>query len=195
MESTRTLTVMPKTQSDASLHVVDGDHLRGPRDAPVTILVYGDYECPYTRALELALAELRGPDGGTFRSVYRYFPLREIHPHAQNAAEAAEAVYALGGAAAFWRMHDGLFAHQQQLDPVGLERLSATAGVDPIAWHASLADYRFAERVERDVRTGRANGVSGTPSIFIDGESYVGARDAQSLRGVLAMPLKAEVGR
>ena len=113
-------TTMPTTHPDTSLHVVDGDHVRGASEAPVTILVYGDYECPYTRAFELSLAQLRRLDGGAFRSVHRYFPLREIHPHAQMAAEAAEAVYALGGADAFWRMHDGLFAHQDHLDPPGL---------------------------------------------------------------------------
>src|SRR5712671_6316868 len=115
MTSTLMTPGMSKTQSYTSLQVVDGDHVRGPGDAPATILVYGDYQCPYTRAFELSLAELRRVDGGAFRSVYRHFPLREIHPQAQGAAEAAEAVYALGGVEAFWRMHDGLFAHQHHL--------------------------------------------------------------------------------
>jgi protein-disulfide isomerase len=84
------------------------------------VLVYGDYECPHTRALELALARLRRLTPDAFRSVFRHFPLRDVHPHAQMAAEAAEAVYALGGADAFWVMHDGLFAHQDQLDQPGL---------------------------------------------------------------------------
>lgn len=172
---------MSKIQSDASLQVVEGDHLRGPRDALVTIVVYGDYECPYSRAFELGLAELRRLDGNAFRSVYRHFPLREIHPRAQDAAEAAEAVYALGGGDAFWLMHDGMFARHHQLDRIGVEHLGAMSGVDPVAMRASLVDFRFAERVERDVRSGRANAVSGTPSIFIDGEYYFGARDAESL--------------
>jgi protein-disulfide isomerase len=183
--------VMPKSQLDTSLHVIDGDHVRGASEAPVTILVYGDYECPYTRRFELSLAELRRVDGDMFRSVYRYFPLREIHPHAQSAAEAAEAVNALGGAEAFWLMHDGLFAHQDHLDPLGLERQAATAGMDPMAVRAMLADHRFAERVERDVRSGLANVVGGTPTIFIDGEFYFGARDVRSLRAVLAAKVEA----
>jgi protein-disulfide isomerase len=185
---------MPKTHSDTSLQVVDGDHVRGASEAPVTILVYGDYECPYTRAFELSLAQLRRHDGNAFRSVYRYFPLREIHPHAQNAAEAAEAVYALGGAEAFWLMHDGLFAHQDHLDPPGLERQAATAGVDQTALRAALGDHRFAARVERDVRSGLANVVGGTPSIFIDGEFYFGARDVRSLRALLATKMGGAEG-
>jgi protein-disulfide isomerase len=182
MTSTLMTAAMSNTQLYTSLQVVDGDHVRGPGDAPATILAYGDYQCPYTRAFELSLAELRRLDGDTFRSVYRHFPLREIHPQAQGAAEAAEAVYALGGVEAFWRMHDGLFAHQHHLDPLGLERQGELAGVNPAAVRAALADHRFAERVERDVRSGEANVVGRTPSIFIDGEFYFGARDARALR-------------
>jgi protein-disulfide isomerase len=177
---------MPNTRSHTSLHVVDGDHVRGASEAPVTILVYGDYECPYTRAFELSLVHLRRPDGDAFRSVYRHFPLREIHSHAQSAAEAAEAVYALGGAEAFWLMHDGLFAHQDRLDRPGLERQAAATGVDPMAIREALGDHRFTGRVERDVRSGLENVVGGTPSIFIDGEFYFGARDVRSLRAFLA---------
>jgi protein-disulfide isomerase len=184
--STLMTVAMPKTQSYPALQVIDGDHIRGASEAPVTILVYGDYQCPYTRAFESSLAHLRRTDGDTFRSVYRHFPLREIHPHAQNAAEAAEAVYALGGAEAFWLMHDGLFAHQDRLDTQGLERQAVTAGVDSMALRAALGDHRCAWRVERDVRSGLANVVGGTPSIFIDGEFYFGARDVPSLRALLA---------
>jgi protein-disulfide isomerase len=173
---------MPKTQSDTTLQLVDGDHTRGVSDALVTVLVYGDYECPYTRALEISLARLRHLDANAFRSVFRYFPLREIHPHAQMAAEAAEAVYALGDADAFWIMHDGLFANQDDLELSGLLRRGEEAGVDPKALRAALEAHRFVDRVERDVQSGMANGVNGTPSVFIDGERYLGARDVQSLR-------------
>jgi protein-disulfide isomerase len=171
---------------NTSLQIVDGDHVRGPSEAVATIIVYGDYQCPYTRAFEQSLALLRRRDGDVFRSVYRHFPLREIHPHAQDAAEAAEAVYALGGAEAFWLMHDGLFAHQDRLDRRGLERQGAATGVDPLEMRAALGDHRFVQRVERDVRSGLANVVGGTPSIFIDGEFYFGARDVRSLRAFLA---------
>ncbi len=180
-------TAMPRTQTPPTLQIVDGDHTRGPADAPTTMLVYGDYECPHTRALELSLMRLRRSDGEAFRSVFRNFPLRDVHPHAQMAAEAAEAVYALAGIDAFWIMHDGLFAHQDQLEPPGLERRGAEASVDPIALRAALETRRFADRVERDVRSGLANGVNGTPSIFVNGERYLGERDVGSLRAAIAV--------
>jgi len=176
---------MHETRSDATPQVVDGDHARGPSQARVTVIVYGDYECPHTRALELSLTRVRHLDGEAFRSVHRFFPLHEIHPHAQAAAEAAEAVYSLAGSDAFWIMHDGLFAHQDQLDRPGLERRGAEARVDPIALRSALTSRRFSERVERDMQSGRANGVDGTPSIFIDGDRYRGARDVASLRRAL----------
>jgi len=186
---------MTETRPNTTLQVVEGDHTRGPAGAPTTVVVYGDYECPHTRALELALARVRRLDADAFRSVFRYFPLREIHPHAQQAAEAAEAVYALGGADAFWVMHDGLFAHQDHLDPAGLERRAAEAGVDPMVMRAALEARRFADRVERDVHSGRANGVHTTPSVFIHGERYRGARDIASLREAIAPPLGETTAR
>lgn len=161
------------------------DHVRGPATAPVTVLVYGDYECPYTRALELVIGQLRRRKGDSFRYVYRYFPLREIHPHAEMAAEAAEAVFALAGHA-FWRMHDALFADQYDLEPRDLERQARAAGADGRAYRQAMAAHQFAERVERDVESGSANGVEGTPSIFINGERYHGRRDEGSLREAIA---------
>jgi protein-disulfide isomerase len=171
--------------SKNTLDVVEGDHVRGALAAATTVLVYGDYECPHTRALELALTRLRRLEPNAFRSVYRHFPLDEIHPHAHMAAEAAEAVYALAGPDAFWVMHDGLFAHQDQLDQAGLERRGAEAGVDSAGLRAAVEAGRFAERVHRDVESGAANGVRGTPSVFINGERYRGPRDVATLRRAL----------
>jgi protein-disulfide isomerase len=176
---------MSDTRRNSTLKVVDGDHIRGVAEAPATILVYGDYECPYTRALELSLARLRRGDPKAFRSIFRFFPLHDIHPHAQNAAEAAEFVYALRGAEAFWFMHDGLFAHQDQLDQTGLERRAEEAGADPVALRTAIDTHRFAPRVERDVNSGDANGVDGTPTVFINGEPYTGGLDFASLRAAV----------
>ena len=164
------------------LDIVESDHVRGPATAPTTVVVYGDYECPHTRALELVLTRLRSRDPYAFRTVFRNFPLREVHPHAEQAAEAAEAVYALAGADAFWVMHDGLFAHQDQLDRAGLEQRAAEAGVDPAALRAAIDAGKFAGRVERDVESGITNGVDRTPSVFINGERYLGPRDVPSLQ-------------
>ena len=162
------------------------DHVRGSPAAPATLLVYGDYECPYTRALELVVMQLRRRDNDAFRYVYRYFPLREIHPHAQMAAEAAEAVSALGGPDAFWRMHDSLFADQYHLEASHLEQRAEATGVNMRAYLTAMASHQFAARVERDVQSGIANGVEGTPSIFINGERYHGKRDEASLRHAIA---------
>jgi len=162
------------------------DHVRG--SGPVTILVYGDYECPYTRALELVIMQLRRRESDSFRYVYRYFPLREIHPHAQLAAEAAESVSALVGSDAFWRMHDALFADQYHLEAPDLEDRATATGVNMRAYRKAMQTHQFAERVERDVQSGIANGVEGTPSIFINGERYHGGRDENSLREAIDSP-------
>ena len=162
------------------------DHVRG--SGPATILVYGDYECPYTRALELVIMQLRRRESDSFRYVYRYFPLREIHPHAQLAAEAAESVSALAGSDAFWRMHDALFADQYHLDAPDLEDRATATGVNKRAYLKAMQTHQFAARVERDVQSGIANGVEGTPSIFINGERYHGGRDENSLREAIASP-------
>ncbi len=168
-----------------TLSVGKDDHVRGSSSAPGTVLVYGDYECPYTRALELAIAQLRDDGGDSFRYVFRYFPLREIHPHAEMAAEAAETVYALGGPDIFWVMHDALFANQDDLEPPSLERQATAAGVASKPFRAALKTGRFANRIQRDVRSGLANGVDGTPSVFINGERYLGGREVDALREVV----------
>lgn len=178
---------MSEPQSGVTLNVGTADHVRGSNTAPVTVLVYGDYECPHTRQLELSVARLRDLDSDAFRYVFRYFPLREIHPHAQMAAQAAEAVYSLAGQDAFWMMHDALFANQDDLEVDNLERQATAAGSDQSAFRAALATRQITERIERDVRSGRANGVDGTPSVFINGERYRGARDIATLRGAIAL--------
>ena len=179
---------MPEVDPKTPLDVVEDDHVRGANAASTTVLVYGDYECPHTRALELALTRLRHVAPNAFRLIFRHFPLREIHPQAQMAAEAAEAVYALAGADAFWVMHDGMFAHQDQLELAGLERRAVEAGADPVALRTALEAHQFADRVERDVESGAANGVHGTPSVFINGERYRGPRDVASLRHAMRLP-------
>jgi protein-disulfide isomerase len=170
----------------SSLETVEGDHVRGTDSSRVTVLVYGDYECPHTRAFELAIARLRRDDPDSFRYVFRYFPLREIHPHAQVAAEAAECAFALGGADAFWAMHDSLFSDQQHLDASSLQQRSVAIGLDADAFNAALRTRRFAERIERDVQTAALNGVRGTPAVFMNGRRYTGPRDVATLRHVIA---------
>jgi len=183
---------MRDDEAGAGLEVLGDDHVRGSDAAPVTVLAYGDFECPHTRALELALARVRRGDPEAFRYVFRHFPLREVHPHAEQAAEAAEAAQALGGADGYWAMHDALFGDQQQLDQADLVRRAEAIGFDGAAFGAALRSRRFMARVERDVRSGEANGVAGTPSVFINGVRYRGARDVAALRGAIA---QATAGR
>jgi len=140
-------------------------------------VVYGDYECPYTAA---AMRDIGGmlDSGAGFELVFRHFPLRSIHPHAQAAAEAAEAADRQGR---FWEMNDLLFRSQRHLEDADLSRYSERVGLDAARFEADLIDPAIAIRVERDVESGTRSGVDGTPSLFMDGIRYRGPRDPASL--------------
>ena len=141
---------------------------RGPEDAPATVVVYGDYQCPYTRRALQAITRLERRIGDQFQLVFRHFPLREIHPNAQGAAELAEAA---GGQGKFWEVHDYLFAHQDALDPAHLSTYAVQFGIpsdgrDPGTFEAG---HEYADRVEDDLQGGIRSGVGGTSTIFING--------------------------
>lgn len=146
------------------------DHLRGgdPSRA-VTLVVYGDYECPYTRAAYRCIERVERHLGERLCFVFRHFPLREKHPHAQMAAEAAEEAGAQGR---FWEVTELLFARQRALEPSDLRRYAAEAGLDVAALDAALADGRHRARIEEDITSGLASYVLGTPTLFIDGALY-----------------------
>jgi protein-disulfide isomerase len=152
------------------------DHSRGTNGAP-QLVVYGDFECPYTAAAVREIGRL-SERGTAFEVIFRYFPLREIHPHAQAAAEAAEAA---AGQDRFWEMHDLLFRNQSHLEPDALRRYAVRLGLDPERFASDEASPAVRARIERDVETGINSGVDGTPSLFIDGRRYRGPRDAESL--------------
>ena len=152
------------------------DHARGVSGRR-QLVVYGDFECPYTAAAMREIDRLLGR-GATFEVVFRHFPLRSIHPHAQAAAEAAEAAARQGR---FWEMHDLLFRNQQRLEPADLRRFAERLGLDLERFETDLADPATKARIERDVATGLQSAVDGTPSLFIDGLRYRGLRDADSL--------------
>jgi protein-disulfide isomerase len=149
--------------------VGEGDHARGPADAPVTLVEYGDYECPDCGMAYPIVKAARRRLGDRLRFVFRNFPLGELHPHARHAAEAAEAVAALGGNDAFWRMHDALFEQQYALDDASLVRLAARAGVDGERVAAALRDGTYTARVRADFRSGVRSGANGTPTFFVNG--------------------------
>jgi Na+/H+ antiporter NhaA len=154
------------------------DHVRGPDSAPVTLVEYGDYECPYCGQAEVVIRELLDEFGDELRYVWRHLPLSDVHPHAQMAAEAAEAAAAQG---AFWPMHDRLLESQDRLTARDLRRDAAELGLEVEHLWDELRRREHAERVAEDVASADASGVAGTPSFFINGQRHHGAYDVETL--------------
>lgn len=148
----------------------------------MTLVFYGDYECPHTRGVHLGLRRVQPRLAGTLRYVFRHFPLRSIHPHAQHAAEVVEAANEAGS---FWSMHNHLFQHQDALEDADLVRYAKELGMDEMRVSDALHSHAHAERVEADVQSGLALGVHGTPTLFINGVRYGGERDAHALEAAL----------
>jgi Na+/H+ antiporter NhaA len=155
----------------------DRDHIRGPARAPVTIVEYGDFECPYCGQAEPAVRELLAGHGDV-RYVWRHLPLTDVHPHAQLAAEAAEAAADQG---AFWEMHDQLLRHQDALLLPDLLRYATQAGLDPGRFRDYLTRRAGASRVAEDVDSADLSGVTGTPTFFINGRRHYGSYDIDAL--------------
>ena len=154
------------------------DHIRGPRDAPVTLVEYGDFECPYCGLAEGPIRELLA-DAGDVRYVWRHLPLNDVHPRAQLAAEAAEAAAAQD---AFWAMHDVLLSHQRALSTSDLVLYAEDLGLDIDRFVHDLERHHGASRIAEDVDSADASGVSGTPSFFVNGRRHEGAYDIAALR-------------
>jgi len=155
------------------------DHVWGPADAPITLVEYGDFECPFCKMAYPDLKELRRRLGDRLRIVFRHFP-RPEHPHARHAAEAAEAA-AAQGEQHFWAMHDALFEHQQALDDVHLRHYASEIGLDPQRFSADMAYHRYLERVHQDLEGGAHSDVHGTPAFFINGERFAGGARTNEL--------------
>ena len=154
------------------------DHIRGADDAPVTLVEYGDYQCPYCGQAEVVIRQLLDSFGDELRYVWRHLPLEDVHPNAQRAAEAAEAASAQGR---FWAMHDMLLTHQDELLPRDLRRHAASVGLDVDRFVEDLRTREHAERVADDVRSADASGVTGTPTFFVNGQRHQGAYDVPTL--------------
>jgi protein-disulfide isomerase len=158
---------------------VDGeDHVRGPATARVTLLEYGDYECPYCGAAFPVVERLLQIVGDDVRFAYRHFPLSQIHPHAQRAAEAAEAAGAQG---AFWEMHELLFTHQDRLGVRDLIGYASALRLDVQRFAIDLESRRHAPRVREHFLSGVRSGVNGTPTFFVNGVRHNGGWDLESL--------------
>jgi Na+/H+ antiporter NhaA len=153
------------------------DHLRGPEKSPVTVVEYGDFECPFCGQAEPAVRGLLR-DFGDVRYVWRHLPLNDVHPHAQLAAEAAEAA---GKQDAFWEMHDRLFDHQDALTARDLVAHAGALGLDTERFAADLRKHAGAAHVSEDVDSADLSGVSGTPTFFVNGKRHYGAYDIESL--------------
>jgi protein-disulfide isomerase len=153
------------------------DHVRGPVDAPVTVVEYGDFECPYCGRAEPVVRELLR-EFGDVSYVWRHLPLSDVHPNAQLAAESAEAAAAQG---AFWEMHDVLLAHQDALDPGDLARYAEQLGLDVDRFMDDLRRHAHTGRVAEDIDSADLSGVSGTPTFFVNGRRHYGAYDIATL--------------
>jgi formate-nitrite transporter family protein len=162
--------------------VSEADHRSGPDDAQVTLVEYGDFECPHCGAAYPIVEGVRRRMGARLRFVYRYFPLTEMHPHAMHAAEAAEAAGAQGK---FWQMHAMLFERQDALEDEDLLRYAKALHLDGQRFASELASGTHVKRIREQIRSGIRSGVNGTPTFFINGVRYDGSWDASDLLAAL----------
>ena len=153
------------------------DHIRGPAEAPVTLVEYGDFECPYCGQAEGIVRELLA-DFGDLRYVWRHLPLQDVHPFAQLAAEASEAAHKQGR---FWDMYDRLLSHQDELAVRDLVRHAGELGLDVDRFREFLRKRKGVERIAEDVESADLSGVSGTPTFFVNGRRHYGAYDVATL--------------
>jgi protein-disulfide isomerase len=173
------------TQWDAALTMPvseSRDHIQGPADAAVTLVEYGDYECPYCGAAYPIVKEAQGRMGNRLRFVFRNFPITTSHPQAERAAEAAEAA---AGQGAFWEMHDLLYENQNHLRDEDLRSHAERLGLDLERFERELAERTHAERVHEDFMSGVRSGVNGTPTFYINGARHDDAYDIDTLVAAL----------
>ena len=175
-----------KTKSTvAHLHalpVPDRDHIQGPIDAPIKLLEYGDYECPYCGQAYQVIKEIQKRLGKRLCFAFRNFPLTNSHPHAELAAQAAEAAGAQGR---FWEMHDFLYENQDALEESDLARYALALELDTERFMSEIASGAHALRIREDIYSGARSGVNGTPTLFINGERYDGSRDLEEFLAAL----------
>jgi protein-disulfide isomerase len=162
--------------------ISSADHVRGSLAAPSRLVIYGDYECPYTRQAILSVARLRQELGESLVFAFRNFPLTEIHPHARQAALAAEAADRQGK---FWEMHDLLFRRQNFLGDQELVAYAGLIGLDQERFRADLEGRTGLPRIDADIRSGERSGVDGTPGIFVNGRRYLKDYDPTTLAAAL----------
>ncbi len=160
----------------------DRDHIQGPADAAVTLVQYGDYECPYCGAAYPIIKEVQAGMGDRLRFVFRNFPITTSHPHAELAAEAAEAAATQGR---FWQMHDLLYENQRRLRGQDLRAYAQKLGLDIERFDQELAEHVHAERVHDDFMSGVRSGVNGTPTFYINGARHDDSYETEILLAAL----------
>jgi protein-disulfide isomerase len=161
-----------REQKGRNIQIRKSDHILGNPNAPVTLLEYGDYECPHCGEAHWTVKALHEALGDNLRYVYRNFPLTEVHPHAETAAEAVEAAGVQGR---FWEMHDAVFENQDALEEDDLATYAADVGLDANKVVAEIEGGAYRDRIQEDIDSGNQLGVDGTPAFFINGQSYEGA--------------------
>ena len=165
-------------RAQLAVAVNERDHVQGPANAPVTLVEYGDFECPYCAAAHVIVKNVQEIMGDQLRFVFRHFPLTQIHPLAETAAEASEAAGAQGK---FWKMHDLLYENQTRLAPPHLLKSAERLGLDTERFVRELEDGIHRERVRENFLSGVKSGVNGTPGFFINGARYDGSWDLPPL--------------
>ncbi len=158
--------------------VTEQDHTLGPETAPVTVVEYGDYECPSCLNAVPIIGEVRRSLGKRLRFVFRHFPLSSVHPHASAAAEAAEAAAEQGK---FWEMHEALFRHQRELGELDLSHLALTLGLEIYRFESNRNREQYRRRICADFEGGVRSGVNKTPTLFINGRRYDGLVEAKAI--------------
>lgn len=170
--------------------VTQHDHIKGPANAPVTLVEYGDYECPHCSAARPIVSLLLERFGPNLRFVFRHFPLTQVHPNAEPAAESAEFAGANG---VFWEMHDGIYENQERLSPPLLLALARALGLSELELSDALLSEKYAPKVKADFLGGVRSGVNGTPSFFINGEQHEGSYAFEDLVFAIQQHLHVKV--
>ncbi|HEY8562566.1 MAG TPA: thioredoxin domain-containing protein [Pyrinomonadaceae bacterium] len=158
--------------------VGENDHIQGADSAPVTLLMYGAYECPFCVEGNRIVKQIRREFAETLRFAFRHFPLINVHPHAAAAAEVAESA---GEQGKFWEMHDKLFENYDRLDGLHLVRYGKSIGLDMRKFHRAITERKFARRVYEDLFSGVESGVKGTPTYFINGVKHFASGEFDAL--------------
>jgi protein-disulfide isomerase len=171
--------------------VTADDHVRGRVDAPVTVLEYGDYECPYCRGAARDVAEMLARYPDTVRFVFRNFPIVQLHPHAEQAAEAAEAAGAQGK---FWDMYELLLQPSSRLDLASLLDCAADLSLDVGRFREEVTGRAYAAKIERDIQEGVQDGVNATPKFYVDAARIDGKLPLEGLEDTIRTAVRAVSG-